>query len=126
MDNIYSYANYINDITSAMLEQAGPLSQEQQEFLRIIRRNNHSFANAFFHHSSGPVEELRRYLSHDALSPVTTVIGYSDLMLTLGDLPPAYEEAIGYIRQCGHALHSELVDLHDQVREFMVSIGLIA
>jgi len=126
MDQIYEYTSYTIDITHALLDHPQGLNEQQLDFVRVIERRAVEFITDFMQMQSTPVQELRRYLNHDALSPVTVIIGYSEfaLMEDQGRMPADYRDAFQQICDCGYAIQAEINDLHEQVWEFMQEMGI--
>lgn len=126
MDAIVDYASSMIDITNAMLEHSARLNPDQAEFLEIMYRKSMEFTRYYIDHQNAPVQVLRRYLSHDAISPLAIVISYADFMLTdkLQPLPPAFAEAVAEVRDYADAIREELADLLEQVWSFMQEVGI--
>lgn len=121
MDVALDYASQILDITSLVLQHSRGLSIEQKKHVKTIHRRAFQFVGDYMDKQSVPIQELRSYLNHDALSPVTVIIGYSEVLLMdgMGELADPYREAITEVKNFGYALHEELKDMHEQVWNFM-------
>ncbi|GEM_PF-1397490 len=126
MDVAIDYASQILDITSLVLQHSGGLSREQKKHVKTIHRRAFQFVSEYMDKQSVPIQELRSYLNHDALSPVTVIIGYSEVLLMdgAGELHGPYQEAITEVKNFGYALHEELKDMHDQIWDFMQQMGI--
>lgn len=126
MDQIIEYASYTIDITHALLDHPQGLNEQQLDFVRVIERRAVEFITDFMQKQSTPVQELRRYLNHDALSPITVIIGYSEfaLMEDQGRMHPDYRDAFQQICDCGYAIQTEIKDLHEQVWTFMQEMDI--
>jgi hypothetical protein len=121
MDVSLEYASQILDITSMVLEHSSGLNNDQIQHVERIHRRTFQFIGDYMQNQSVPVQELRRYLNHDALSPVTVIIGYTEVLLmeASGTLVGPYREAVKEINNFGYALHEELKYMHEQVWNFM-------
>jgi signal transduction histidine kinase len=126
MDAILQYASNIIDISGAILEHAHGINRQQAQFVETIHHRTIRFANEYIEKREWPVQALRRYLNHDAMSPLTIVIGYSEWLIdgSFGELKDAYKEALEEIREYGYALQDEINDLHTQVWSFMQQMGI--
>lgn len=126
MDATLEYASQILDITSLVLEHSSGLNRDQKQHVKTIHRRAFQFVDDYLQIQNVPVQELRSYLNHDALSPVTVIIGYSEVLLMAGsgELADPYREAITEISNFGYALLNELKTMHDQVWEFMQQVGI--
>lgn len=126
MDATLEYASQILDITSLVLEHSSGLNRDQKQHVKTIHRRAFQFVDDYLQIQNVPVQELRSYLNHDALSPVTVIIGYSEVLLMAGsgELADPYREAITEISNFGYALLNELKAMHDQVWEFMQQVGI--
>lgn len=126
MDVSLDYASQILDITSLVLQHSGGLNKDQKKHVKTIHRRAFQFVGDYMDKQSVPIQELRRYLNHDALSPVTVIIGYSEVLLmdASGTLADPYREAFQEINNFGYALLEELKDMHDQVWNFMQEMGI--
>jgi len=125
MDVAIDYASQILDITSLVLQHSGGLNREQKKHVNTIHRRAFQFVSDYMDKQSVPVQELRSYLNHDALSPITVIIGYSEvLLMDVSGLAEPYREAIQEINNFGYALLEELKDMHEQVWEFMQQVGI--
>lgn len=121
MDVSLEYASQILDITSIVLDHSSGLNHDQIKHVETIHRRAFQFVSDYMQKQSVPIQELRRYLNHDALSPVTVIIGYTEVLLmeASGRLSGPYREAIQEINNFGYALHEELKYMYEQVWEFM-------
>lgn len=121
MDVTLEYASQILDITSMVLQHSSGLNRDQIQHVETIHRRAYQFTSDYMQKQSVPIQELRRYLNHDALSPITVIIGYTEVLLmeASGRLAGPYREAIQEINNFGYALHEELKYMYDQVWEFM-------
>lgn len=126
MDVIIEYASYVIDIAATVLDHQDGLDAEQVSDVEVIHRRAVAFVDDYIQNQSLPVDQLRRYLNHDAMSPISVIIGYSEwlLMGTFNELTGAYKEAIQEIRDYSYMLKEEIQILHEQVWEFMQSIGI--
>ena len=126
MDISLEYASQILDITSLVLEHSSGLNNDQINHVAAIHRRAFQFVDDYLDQQAVPVQELRRYLNHDALSPVTVIIGYSEVLLmeASGALADPYHEAVTEINNFGYALLEELKATHEQVWSFMQQIGI--
>lgn len=126
MDTITEYASYTIDITQALQQYPDGLNEQQLEFVRIIERRAVEFITDFMQKQTLPVQDLRRYLNHDALSPVTVIIGYAEfaLMADEGRMPPDYRDAFQQLCDCGYAIQQEIRDLHEQIWNFMQEMDI--
>ena len=126
MDVSLEYASQILDITSLVLDHSSGLNHDQIKHVKTIHRRAFQFVDDYMQKQSLPVQELRSYLNHDALSPVTVIIGYSEVLLmeASGTLADPYREAIREICNFGYALLEELKSMHTQVWEFMQQMGI--
>lgn len=126
MDVSLEYASQILDITSLVLQHSSGLNCDQKNHVATIHRRAFQFVDDYLNKQSVPVQELRRYLNHDALSPITVIIGYSEVLLmeASGALADPYREAITEINNFGYALLEELKYMHEQVWDFMQQIGI--
>lgn len=121
MDTSLEYASQILDITSMILEHSSGLNHDQVQHVETIHRRAFQFVSDYMQKQSVPIQELRQYLNHDALSPITVIIGYTEVLLmeANGALAGPYREAIKEINTFGYALHEELKYMHEQVWDFM-------
>lgn len=126
MDISLEYASQILDITSLVLQHSSGLNSEQKQHVSTIHRRAFQFVDDYLNKQSVPVQELRQYLNHDALSPITVIIGYSEVLLMNGggNLADPYREAIEEINNFGYALLEEIKAMHNQVWEFMQQMGI--
>lgn len=126
MDHIIHYGTNIIDLTQALLDHRHGLTEQQIDQVETMRRRAVEFVTDFYQMQSVPVRRLRRYLNHDALSPVTVIIGYSEVLLmgAVGELTGPYLEAVRQICDLGYALHESLQHLHDEVWAFMQEMGI--
>lgn len=126
MDVSLEYASQILDITSLVLEHSSGLNRDQKQHIKTIHRRAFQFVDDYLNKQSVPVQELRHYLNHDALSPVTVIIGYSEVLLmeASGELADPYREAVMEINNSGYGLLNELKNMHAQVWEFMQEMGI--
>jgi hypothetical protein len=121
MDVSLEYASQILDITSMVLQHSSGLNNEQVKHVETIHRRAFQFVSDYMQKDSLPIQELRSYLNHDALSPVTVIIGYTEVLLmeASGALRGPYRDAVTEINNFGYALHEELKYMHEQVWDFM-------
>lgn len=121
MDVSLEYASQILDITSIVLQHSSGLNNDQIQHVETIQRRAFQFTGDYMQKQSVPIQELRRYLNHDALSPITVIIGYTEVLLmeANGALTGPYREAVKEINNFGYALHEEIKDMHEQVWNFM-------
>ena len=121
MDVSLEYASQILDITSMVLEHSSGLNDDQIQHIERIHQRTYQFIGDYMRNQSVPIQELRRYLNHDALGPITVIIGYTEVLLmgASGTLPGPYHEAVKEINTFGYALHEELKYMHEQVWNFM-------
>ena len=126
MDVSLEYASQILDITSLVLQHSSGLNRDQKQHVKTIHRRAFQFVDDYLQKQSVPVQELRSYLNHDALSPVTVIIGYSEVLLMdgSGELAGPYREAITEVNNFGYALLDELKFMHEQVWGFMQQVGI--
>lgn len=127
MDTIVEYASNVIDISTAILVHRQGLGKEDfVGHVETIHRRSVEFIEDYMTKRSLPVRDLRSYLNHDAKSPVTIVIGYSEFMMMVGknEIPPAYLEALQEIADYGYAIQEELEYFHDQVWTFMQEMGI--
>lgn len=126
MDVSLEYASQILDITSIILDHSSGLNKDQVKHVYTIHRRTFQFVSDYMAKQSVPIQELRHYLNHDALSPVTVIIGYSEVLLmeASGSLSDPYRDAVKEICQFGYALLEELRDMHEQLWEFMQEMGI--
>lgn len=126
MDHIFDYTASIMDIAHSLLENSQLLNNDQVYYVKAIYQRADDFIAAYLEKQYVTIQELRRYLSHDARTPLTVIIGCCDLLLsnTLGDLHEAYREALVYIRKYAHGLHSEIQALYEEVWGFMQTVGI--
>jgi len=126
MDAIFENASYAIDITHALMEYPGGLDQQQREFVQIIERRAVEFVTDFMQKQHLPIQSLRSYLNHDALSPITVIIGYAEytLMADEGQLHPDYRDAFQQICDCGYVIQDEIRALHEQIWQFMQEMGI--
>jgi signal transduction histidine kinase len=121
MQTTVEYGSYIIDITDAMMEHKQGLTNDQYDQIAVMHRRAVDFVTEFLQAEASHLEEFRRFLSHDAMSPITIVIGYSELLLmgASGDLQGPYHEAVTNIRECAYAIKSDIEELHQAIREFL-------
>lgn len=126
MDHIIQVGTDIIDIALAVLDHPGGINQEQYEHVATIHRRAVDFVTTFYQMQSVQVRKLRRYLNHDALSPITVIIGYSQTLLIgmSGPLSGPYEEAIQEICDRGYYIHEQIQLLHEEVWQFMQEMGI--
>ncbi len=126
MDVSLEYASQILDITSIILDHSSGLNKDQKTHIKTIHRRAFQFVDTYMQMQSVPVQELRSYLNHDALSPITVIIGYSEVLLmdASGVLSGPYREAVQEINNFGYALLDELKYMHEQVWGFMQEMGI--
>lgn len=126
MATVGEYATYIIDISEAMLRYKKGLNREQFEHIKTIRRRTIDFITTFMQKQNAPPQEFGSYLNHDALSPITVIIGYAEVLLMgmEGDLPEAYQEALQNVRDCGYYLQEVIEETRDDVLGVLVSLGL--
>lgn len=128
MDSIVELTSNVINIAGTILEHRSGISTAYAEHVETIYQRSVRFVDDYIEKQSLPVQELRRYLNHDALSPVTIIIGYSELMLMEGQqdgtLPAPYAEALQEIAHYGYAIQEELQDFHAQVWNFMQQMGI--
>lgn len=121
MENTVECATYVIDLTQAMLEYRQGLSDEQYEHIITINRRAVEFITSLIHNQSMSLDKFASYLNHDAMSPLTIVIGYSEVLLAgmCGDLPSDYREAIEQVRDCGQMLREDIQEMHTALRELL-------
>jgi signal transduction histidine kinase len=116
------------DIAASMIEYAEALKIDADQFVYVetIYRRADAFIGNYLEKQSVTIQELRRYLSHDARTPLTVIIGCCDLFIsgTLGEIHEYLREAMKEIRQYAHALHQELYHMHEHVWGFMQQMGI--
>lgn len=118
------YASYVIELTTAMLEHKRRLNTMHIDQIDTIRRRAVQFVTDMMLHENRPLDELVSYLNHDAMSPITIVIGFSELLLMEATMPQAFLEAMEEIRDCGYLIRDDIYDLRAQLLEFMENIGL--
>ncbi|MCU0514726.1 MAG: hypothetical protein MUE40_19400 [Anaerolineae bacterium] len=113
MDNVVEYTTQIIDLCDLLLQHQERLSADQREHIATIYRRAVGFITEFMECQPGTIQAIASYLNHDALSPVTIMVGYSELLLMggFGDLDEVVTEVVGYIRDYSYALMDELKDL---------------
>ncbi|MFW5691385.1 MAG: hypothetical protein ACOCXZ_02680 [Chloroflexota bacterium] len=121
MDIILEYASTIADISGAILDHRHGINDTQCEHIATIHRRALAFLNEYSSKQTLPVQQLRSYLNHDALSPVTVMIGYSEWLLgdAVGALSAPYRHAIEEMRDFAYALRDEIHYLHEHIWQFM-------
>ena len=112
-DNILQYSSYLIDLSNTLLEHRDGLTEHQAEIMDTIHRRSEQFQNDFLARYNTSIKKLASYLNHDALTPLTVIIGYSEMLLleAAGPLEGDYREAVEYLRDCSYALHEEVVEL---------------
>lgn len=120
------YGTYVIDLTAAMLEHRNRLTEEQAEQIETVHKRAIQFVTEFLQHENADLDTLLSYLNHDALSPVTIIIGSAEVMVMgmLGKMPKPFMDAIEEIRECGYLLRDDLYDMQRELIEFMESIGM--
>lgn len=126
MDTITDYSVCILDIAVALAEHKAGLTAAQFEQVELIYRRTEDFLYEYMQKSNVTVQELRRYLNHDALSALTVLVASTELMLmnAMGPLEGVYREAVEQLRDYSYALTDEIRNRHDEVWTFMQAVGL--
>ena len=121
IDEIYDYSSYIIEIAQAILEHTKGLNAEQVEQMEIVHRRAVDFITEFIEAQERELERFRSYLNHDALTPLSIVIGYTELLLmnASGDLGDPYREAVQQIRDNGYVLRDLVREFHEFVLQFV-------
>ena len=121
IDEIYDHSSYIIDLVQAILEHRSGLNAEQTEHMDTMHRCAVDFITQFIEAQEREIEYFRRYLSHDAMTPLTIVIGYAELIVmgTCGELSDPYREAIQQICDSGYILRDLIRDMHEFVLQFV-------
>jgi len=91
----------------------------------MINRRSVGFVTDFLQHEKGSLDGLVSYLNHDAMTPLTVVIGAGEV-LVMGmcePLPPAFHEAVAEILEYAYALREELLMMLDDLLHFMKRVG---
>jgi len=119
--NTVEYGSYIIDIIDAMLEHKHGMTNDQIEHVLTIRRRAVGFITDFLQAEAQPLEQFRSYLSHDAMSPITIVIGYAEILLmdSFGELTGPYRDAMDEILKCGYAMKEDIHELHLAIHNFL-------
>jgi signal transduction histidine kinase len=127
MASFIHYAVYIIDLTDAMLTNSSGLNEQQVDFIQTIHRRSVQFVTDFLQYENGSLDHYLSYLNHDAMSPLSVIIGYSEFMLMggAGDIQTEYREAVEEIRNCGHYLRDQVTRTQKRVLKFMKQAGII-
>jgi hypothetical protein len=113
MDSVVEYTAQIIDICDVLLQHQNRLTDEQALHIDMIYRRSVGFITDFMQLQPGTIQSIASYLNHDAFSPITIMLGYSDLMLmgVFGDMDEVVREAVQYIRDYSGVLNEELKEL---------------
>lgn len=113
MDNVLEYSTRIIDLCDLLVQHQDRLTCDQAEHIATIYRRAVGFITEFMQNQPATIQSIASYLNHDALSPITVMVGYSELMLmgAFGEMDEVVCEVVGYIRDYCQALHEELKDL---------------
>ncbi len=115
------HATLIIDISLALIEHRRGLNDSQVASVETIHRRAVEFITSLIHNREMPLNTFASYLNHDARTPLTVIIGYSEVMLSdmLGELSPPYRDAIQQICDCGYILDEDITEMHDTVRQLL-------
>ena len=124
--NTVEYGTYVIDLTAAMLEHKQRLNDMQIDQIETIHRRAVQFVTEFLQHENAPLDDLLSYLNHDAMSPITIVIGFSEMLLmeAAGPMPKPFMEAMDEIRDCGYNIRDDIYEMQEELLAFMESIGM--
>jgi hypothetical protein len=118
-------ASYIIDLSDAMLNHRTGLNAQQIGHLETINRRAVEFVTEFLLHENSDLDTLFDFLSHEAIQPISIIIGYSEYMLIGGaeSMQPVFREAVEEICDCGYSLRDDMQLLLEELVDFMDSIG---
>lgn len=121
MDPTIKQATTIIHAVQTLLEQAAYLNDEQIEHLWTIYHNAEEFISGFIDRRNLPPAAFAHYLSHDAMSPVTIVIGYAELLQSgiCGTLPVECQTTLGEISEYGRILQDDLKILYTTIQQHL-------
>ena len=119
IDDIYEQSTFIIDLSQAVLDHSGGLKKDQVEHLEAIHRRAVEFITEFLQKQSEEIEVFRSYLNHDALSPITIIVGYADMLLMDTQLADPYREAFQQIRDSGNTLRDLVQEMLDFVMQLV-------
>jgi light-regulated signal transduction histidine kinase (bacteriophytochrome) len=113
MNEAVEYASQVIDLCDLLMEHRHRLTEDQASTVETIYRRAVGFITDFMQHQPNTIQKLASYLNHDAMSPVTIMVGYSELLLmnAMGEMDAVVREVVQYIADYSHALHEELKDL---------------
>lgn len=120
METILECGKYVIEITEAMLQHNG-LLPDQNSHVETIHRRAVEFMTDFLYGQQMTVKKFASYLNHDALSPITVVIGYTEMFLMngFGDMPDGYAEAFEQVRDCGYIIQDEIREMYLAIKELV-------
>jgi hypothetical protein len=118
-------ASYIIDLSDAMLNHRNGLNAQQISHLETINRRAVEFVTEFLLHENSDLDTLFNFLSHEAIQPISIIIGYSEYMLIGGaeTMRPVFREAVEEICDCGYSLRDDMQLMLEELVDFMDSIG---
>lgn len=126
MSSVVEYGSYIIDLSTAMLENPRGLTRAQAQQLHIVHRQAVEFLTGYLQHESSSLPNLLRYLRGGASQPLQAIINSSEMILSgqCGRVQQAYGEAVVEIRDCGYAMHDEVVSMHENLQALMGNLGM--
>lgn len=126
MNPTLEMAATIIDICLALMEYRQGLSDEQVGFVHTMHRRAVEFIETFLDKQVQDPRIFASYLNHDALSPITVIIGYAEVFVTgmMGELDPAYQDAFQEIADNGYAIREDISAYQQYMREALVNLGL--
>lgn len=109
-ERIFQHLDQLKDLLHRILNHHHDLNTSQIEQIETIYRHTNKFELDFNQKQSLPADKFASYLNHDALSPVTIIIGYAEMLQLeyVGPLPTRHRETVERVCESGYALHEDL------------------
>ena len=125
-EDLYNNVGVMIDLAEIMLEHKHGLNDMQADAVQTIHRRSIDFIETFIRkwHKNGEV--FCSYLNHDALSPITVIIGYAEVMLQgmMGGLNEPYLEAMQQLRDYAVDTKAILDEMQYYVMAGLRNVGL--
>lgn len=112
MQTLITYTEYILEACDTLLAKRAHLNQEQREKIMGIQRCARDLVSSTQAQAALSNRHLLKYLQQRALSPVSTMIGYSELMYVgmYGNLPEAERDMVQEICHLSYIVRDVIRD----------------
>lgn len=107
---VHNHIEHIIRQISILEDGTELFSEKQRRYIEVIHQQALGFIAQYSEKGQQPVDVFQKYLRHDALTPITVIIGYAELLLmqAFGPLNDEEQAAAAHISATARLLHDDL------------------